>query len=136
VTWFGRGPGEAYRDTGYGTWVGRFSRTVDELQTPYVHPQENGNRADVRWATLTDPSGAGLRLEGDPAFGLTVRRWSTEQLDAARHTVELVDESRLFVNLDVAQQGIGSASCGPGVLPQYRLAAAPASFAVVLRELP
>ena len=135
VTWYGRGPGEAYRDTGYGTWVGRFRRTVDELQTPYVHPQENGNRADVRWATITDPTGAGLRLEGDPTIDLTVRRCSTEQLDAARHTVELVDEGRLFVNLDVAQQGIGSASCGPGVLPQYRLAAEPTSFAAVLREL-
>jgi beta-galactosidase len=135
VTWFGRGPGEAYPDTGHGTWVGRFTRDVDGLQTPYVFPQENGARADVRWATLTDRTGAGLRIEGAPMIDLTVRRWSTEQLDAARHTVELTDEGCLFVNLDVAQQGIGTASCGPGVLDRYRLAAAPMSFAVVLREL-
>ena len=135
VTWFGRGPGEAYADTGYGTWVSRFARTVDELQTPYVRPQENGNRADVRWATLLDSAGSGLRVDGLSTFDLTVRRWSSEQLDAARHTVELGDEGRLFVNLDVAQQGIGTASCGPGVLPHYRLAAAPASFSVVLRPM-
>jgi beta-galactosidase len=135
VTWFGRGPGEAYPDTGYATWVSRFTSTVDELQTPYVMPQENGNRADVRWATLLDAGGAGLRVEGEPTFGLTVRRWSTEQLDSARHTVELSDEGRLWVNLDVAQQGIGTASCGPGVLPEHRLGAAATSFSVVLRPV-
>ena len=135
VTWFGRGPGEAYADTGHGTLVGRFECPVDDLQTPYVFPQENGNRADVRWATLTDSAGAGLRVEAGPTIDLTVRRWSTEQLDAARHTVELTDEGCLFVNLDVAQQGIGTASCGPGVLPAYRLTAEPARFSVVLRAI-
>jgi len=135
VTWFGRGPGEAYPDTGYGTWVGRFTRDVDAMQTPYVFPQENGSRAGVRWATLTDGAGTGLRVEGAPTIDLTVRRWSSEQLDSARHTVELTDEGCLYVNLDVAQQGIGTGSCGPAVLPPYRLTAAPTSFAVVLREV-
>jgi beta-galactosidase len=135
VTWFGRGPGEAYADTGYATRVGRFVRDVDGLQTPYVFPQENGARADVRWATLTDEAGTGLRVEGLPTVGLTVRRWSTGQLDTARHTVELTDEGYLFVNVDLAQQGIGTASCGPGVLAPYRLTAAPMSFAFVLRDV-
>lgn len=135
VTWFGRGPGEAYPDTGYATWVGRFTRTVDQLQTPYVMPQENGSRAQVRWATLLDAGGAGLRVEGEPTVDLTVRRWSTEQLDSARHTAELADEGLLWVNLDVAQQGIGTASCGPGVLPQHRLAASATSFSAVLRPV-
>jgi beta-galactosidase len=135
VTWYGRGPGETYADTGYATWVGRFSVPVDQLQTPYVFPQENGNRADVRWAVLGDASGAGLRIRGLPTIDLTVRRWSTEQLDRARHTVELTDEGRLFVNLDTAQQGIGTASCGPGVLPAHRLPAGPKSFSLVLSEL-
>jgi len=131
VGWFGRGPGEAYPDTGYGTWVGRFAMPVERLQTPYVFPQENGRRADVRWATLTDPAGRGLRVEGAPTIDLTVRPWSSESLDAARHTAELADEGRLFVNVDVAQQGIGTASCGPGVLPAYRLAAEGRAFSVV-----
>ncbi|NIZ91195.1 glycoside hydrolase family 2 TIM barrel-domain containing protein [Kineococcus rubinsiae] len=134
VTWFGRGPGEAYADTGYGTRVGRFTASVDALQTPYVFPQENGQRADVRWAELTG-AGPGLRVEGLPTTGLTARRWSTAQLDAARHTVELSDEGSVWVHLDAAQQGIGTGSCGPGALPQYRLASAPTSFGVVLRPL-
>jgi beta-galactosidase len=100
-----------------------------------VRPQENGNRTEVRWATLTDAGGAGLRVEGEPWFELTARRWTSEDLDAAGHTPDLTPRDRVWVNLDHAEQGIGSASCGPGVLPQYRLAAAPASFAIVLREL-
>ena len=54
VEWFGRGPGEAYPDTRLAARVGRFAASVDELQTPYVRPQENGARTEVRWATLTD----------------------------------------------------------------------------------
>ena len=81
VEWFGRGPGEAYADTGRAARVGRFTATVEELQTPYLYPQENGNRAGVRWATLTDGGGRGLRVEGEPTVDLTARPWTSEQLD-------------------------------------------------------
>ena len=132
VEWFGRGPGEAYPDTRLAARVGRFAASVDELQTPYVRPQENGARTEVRWATLTDASGAGLRVEGRPHLELTARRWTTEDLDAATHTPELVPRDRVWVNLDHAEQGIGSASCGPGVLPQHDLEAVPTTFALRL----
>jgi beta-galactosidase len=136
VEWFGRGPGEAYADTGRAARVGRFAATVAELQTPYLYPQENGNRRDVRWATVGDGGGRGIRLEGEPTFDLTVRPWTSEQLDLARHPTDLVPGDRVWVNLDLAQQGIGSASCGPGVLPAYRLDPAPATLAVRLRPAP
>jgi beta-galactosidase len=132
VEWFGRGPGEAYADTGRAARVGRFAATVEELQTPYLYPQENGNRAEVRWATMGDGHGSGIRVEGEPTFDLTARPWTSEHLDAARHPTDLRPDDRVWVNLDLAQQGIGSASCGPGVLPAYRLDPAPASFAVRL----
>jgi beta-galactosidase len=136
VEWFGRGPGEAYADTGRAARVGRFAATVEELQTPYLYPQENGNRAGVRWATLTDGDGNGIRVEGEPTFDLTARPWTSEQLDAARHPTDLHPGDCVWVNLDLAQQGIGSASCGPGVLPAYRLDPAPASFTVRLYPAP
>jgi beta-galactosidase len=132
VEWFGRGPGEAYADTGRAARVGRFAATVDQLQTPYLRPQENGNRRDVRWAVLGGGDRAALRLEGEPTFDLTVRPWTSEQLDQAAHPTDLVPGGRIWVNLDLAQQGIGSASCGPGVLPGYRLDPVPATFAVRL----
>ncbi|HEY3715480.1 MAG TPA: glycoside hydrolase family 2 TIM barrel-domain containing protein [Jatrophihabitantaceae bacterium] len=134
VDWFGAGPGESYVDSAQAARVGRFRRTVDDLQTPYAFPQENGNRRLVRWAELRGPDG-GIRIDGDPTFELTVRRWTTEDLDAARHPTDLVPRDEVYVNIDLAQNGIGTASCGPGVLPQYELPAAPATWTVRLRPL-
>ncbi|MFC6066000.1 glycoside hydrolase family 2 TIM barrel-domain containing protein [Streptomyces ochraceiscleroticus] len=135
VRWFGGGPGEAYPDTSAAARVGRWSLPVDALQTPYVRPQENGARIGVRWAELTRPDGTGLRIEGEPHYFFTARRWTSEELDAARHTPDLVAGDRVWLNLDHAQHGIGSGSCGPGVLPKYRLEAAPAAFAFTFRPL-
>ncbi|MET8432643.1 glycoside hydrolase family 2 TIM barrel-domain containing protein [Streptomyces sp900116325] len=126
--WFGGGPGEAYPDTRAASVLGRWEMPVDAMQTPYVRPQENGARADVRWAELTDGGGAGLRAEGTAPFWFTARRWTSEQLDAAEHLPDLVAGETVWVNLDHAMQGIGSQSCGPGVLPRYRLDAAAAQF--------
>ncbi|MEV1024815.1 glycoside hydrolase family 2 TIM barrel-domain containing protein [Streptomyces sp. NPDC050264] len=130
VRWFGGGPGEAYPDTRAASRVGLWHSDVDALQTPYVRPQENGARTDVRWAEL-----GGLRIEGDPNFCFTARRWTSEHLDAAEHLTDLTAGDTVWVNLDHAQQGIGSQSCGPGVLPQYRLTPAPAEFTFTFREL-
>ncbi|MGH3327714.1 MAG: glycoside hydrolase family 2 TIM barrel-domain containing protein [Streptomycetales bacterium] len=136
VSWFGRGPGEAYPDSRQAARVGRFSASIEEMQTPYVFPQENGNRTDVRWATIVDEGGHGLRIEGRPGFELAVRRWTSEQLDAARHPTDLQPGDRVWINVDHAQQGLGSASCGPGVLPAYRLDVAEETvFSVVLAAL-
>jgi beta-galactosidase len=130
VEWFGRGPGEAYADSRTAARVGRFASTVDGWQTPYVYPQENGNRTDVRWATLTDADGTGVLIAGEPTFELTVRRWTSNDLDLAAHPTDLKPRDALYVNIDLAQNGLGSASCGPGVLPQHVLLARPARFAV------
>jgi beta-galactosidase len=134
LEWFGYGPGEAYRDSHRAALVGRYRKAIDELQTPYVYPQENGNRRHVRWAELRGPDG-GVRIEGDPHVDITVRRWTSEDLDAARHTTDLIDRGQVYVNLDYAQHGLGSASCGPGVLPQHVLSAAPATWTVALTPL-
>ncbi|MET9743965.1 hypothetical protein ABZY90_38125, partial [Streptomyces sp. NPDC006422] len=126
VRWFGAGPGEAYPDTREAARLGLWETDVAALHTPYVRPQENGARADVRWAEL-----GGLRVEGEPVYSLTARRWTTEELDAARHRTDLTPGDTLWLHLDHAQQGIGSQSCGPGVLPRYRLTPEPAEFTVV-----
>ena len=123
--------GEAYPDTRKASMVGRWQASVDELQTPYLRPQENGARADVRWVEL-----GGLRIEGDPEFSFTARRWTTEQLDAATHLTDLTPGDTVWVNLDHGHHGIGSQSCGPGPLPQYHLRAEPAEFSFVFSVLP
>ncbi|HEY1324946.1 MAG TPA: beta-galactosidase domain 4-containing protein, partial [Streptosporangiaceae bacterium] len=123
VSWFGRGPGEAYRDTYHATRVGRFSAPVGELATRYVRPQENGNRMHARSLTLTGDAGRALTVTGDPPFDFAVRRWSPELLTAARHTPDLIPDGRTHLHLDAAHHGIGSASCGPPLPPGHSLAA-------------
>ncbi|MFF4350118.1 glycoside hydrolase family 2 TIM barrel-domain containing protein [Streptomyces sp. NPDC001530] len=132
VDWYGRGPGEAYRDMTAAARLGRFRRSVDAMQTPYVRPQENGNRREVRWARLTGDAG-GLEVTG--AFDLAVRRWTGEQLDAARHTTDLTPGNKVYVHLDAAHHGIGTASCGPGTLPEHTLYARPTTLSLVLRSV-
>ncbi|MET9846546.1 glycoside hydrolase family 2 TIM barrel-domain containing protein [Streptomyces ossamyceticus] len=129
VRWYGGGPGEGYPDTKSASMLYRYHSSVDELQTPYLRPQENGARPDVRWAEV-----GGLRIDGDPEFWFTARRWTSEQLDAAEHLTDLRAGDTVWVNLDHGQMGIGSQSCGPGVLPQYHLRAEPTEFSFVFSE--
>ncbi len=135
VRWFGGGPGEAYRDSRQAARIGRWSASVEEMQTPYVFPQENGNRSGVRWAELTGADGRGLRLSGAPNVELTVRRWTSEDLDAARHTTDLVASDSVVVNVDHAQHGLGTGSCGPSTLPQHQLLAEPTTFEVRFKAI-
>ena len=123
VSWFGRGPGEAYRDTYHATRVGRFTARAGELATPYVRPQENGNRMHARSLTLTGDAGQALTVTGAPPVDFAVRRWSPELLTAARHTQDLIPDGRTHLHLDAAHHGIGSASCGPPLPPGHSLAA-------------
>ncbi|MGK5631712.1 glycoside hydrolase family 2 TIM barrel-domain containing protein [Streptomyces sp. URMC 123] len=134
--WYGGGPGEAYPDTRAAARVGRWSLPVDELSTPYVRPQESGARLDVRWLRLRREDGrSGVRVEGDPLFSFTARRWTTEELAAARHTTDLVPGPLIWLHLDHAHQGIGSQSCGPGVLPRYQLPARESEFGFTISSL-
>lgn len=124
VRWFGRGPGPAYPDTGQAAHWGWFTRSLDGMLERTVRPQESGARADVRWVRLSSPSTA-LEVTAPEGVALTVRPWSTETLAATTHDHLLVPDARTHIVLDLAQHGAGTAACGPGVLPQYRLHAQP-----------
>jgi beta-galactosidase len=122
VEWFGRGPGESYVDSLGAAWVGRFASSIDALQTPYPVPEENGNHVGTRWLELVSDSGIPtLRVDGEPTFDFTARRWTSEAIEAARHPFELRDSGRVWLNLDVLQQGLGSASVGPALPDRYRV---------------
>ncbi len=133
VRWSGRGPGEAYNDTKQAQRLGWWRATVDDLYTPYIFPQENGNRTDVRWVEFCDAQGFGFRAAGLPNF--SAHRYLPEDFDAARHTSELVPRDFITVHLDHAHQGIGSASCGHSPWPKYRLLPGVFRFAVRLTPL-
>ena len=121
VAWYGRGPGEAYSDTKQANRFGVYYRRVEELFTSYERPQENGNHTDVRWVTLTDTYGTGLFATNSPHLDFSAHHYTTKDMERARHNYELQPRKEITLHLDYAQRGIGSASCGPDVLPQYEL---------------
>jgi len=119
VEWFGRGPHETYPDRRRAGRVGRWRSTVDDLHVPYVRPQESGGRADVRWISLLDTAGRGLRITLDVPRQASASRFRAEDLAAATHHGELVPRPVAVVHLDAAHRGLGTASCGPDTLPEY-----------------
>ncbi|MCB8946758.1 MAG: DUF4981 domain-containing protein [Ardenticatenaceae bacterium] len=121
-SWYGRGPVENYQDRKAGTAVGLYSSTVDEQYVPYIMPQENGNKTDVRWLSLTNEDGVGLKVTADSALmEASVSHYSADALYQATHTNEVARQEAVILNLDHAQAGLGGASCGPATLEQYRL---------------
>ena len=133
VSWYGRGPGESYVDIREAARVGLYSCTVDDLYTPYVFPQENGNRTDVRWAAFANIRGMGLMAQGDPLLNFSAHWFTTQDFDQARHTCELEPRDWITLNLDHAHHGIGSGSCGPATLEKYWLRPEEFSFRMRLK---
>jgi beta-galactosidase len=129
--WYGRGPWENYPDRQQSTDIGVWSSTVNDQYVPYVRPQENGNKEDVRWLTLTDATGHGLlvKAEGSP-IAVSALHFTATDL-AARHSYELNPRPEAVLSLDARQCGLGNSSCGPGVLEQY--AVPPKDYALKLR---
>jgi beta-galactosidase len=135
LIWYGRGPHESYVDRKQGAPVGVYSGTVDEQYVPYIVPQENGNKTDVRWAALTNDEGFGLLAVGMPLMEVSAHHFTTEDLTQATHTYELQRRDDVTLNLDYAQSGLGNASCGPGVLPQYLFERHEVRFSLRLRPI-
>jgi beta-galactosidase/beta-glucuronidase len=132
VDWLGLGPAESYPDSIKAARLGRWSSTVDAMYTPYVFPQEYGQRSACRWLSLTTPSGLGLHVTASPTIHFSARHYTTETIEKARHPHELKKSDFITLNLDHRQNGLGSASCGPGVLPQYELKPEAFAFGVTL----
>lgn len=135
VTWYGRGPHETYADRKLGAQLGVYGGTVEEQHVPYIMPQENGNKTDVRWVTLTNRGGAGLLAIGMPTLNMSAHHYTAQGLEEAKHTYELGRQEDIILNLDYAQSGLGNGSCGPGVLPRYLLDAGEYRFGLRLRPI-
>jgi beta-galactosidase len=134
-TWLGRGPEESYADRKAGVAVGLYTSTVDEQYVPYIMPQENGNKTDVRWAALTNENGFGLLAVNSPLMETGVSHFTAHDLYAAYHTNELTRYPETYWTLDLAQCGLGGASCGPMTLPQYLIEPGTFEFSVLLRPV-
>ncbi|KIM93160.1 hypothetical protein OIDMADRAFT_138408 [Oidiodendron maius Zn] len=121
-TWFGRGPGESYKDKKESSKFGLYTSSVDNLFTDYEYPQENGSRADTRWVELQSKAiGVSLRATMESPFHFTARHYDTEALDQAKHPHDLHKLKQTVLHLDYDNHGIGTGSCGPCPRPEYRL---------------
>ena len=132
-TWLGGGPHESYVDRKAGAAVGLYGGTVDEQYVPYIMPQENGNKTDVRWAALSNAQGLGLLAIAEPHMEASVSHYSIDMLCRARHTNELAREPEIYFNLDLMQCGLGGASCGPATLDKYLVWPGEWRFSILLR---
>ena len=129
LTWFGRGAYESYADRWTGAPIGLYSGTAWEQYYPYVRPQENGNKTDVRWATLTSTDGYGLLITANNPFYLNVQNFNTHKLDwkigiSQRHGSDIERDNFVSLNIDYKQMGVGGDNTwGAPVHPEYCLPA-------------
>ena len=113
VDWYGRGPGESYPDSKKANRYGVYHKKVKQLYTPYVYPQDNGNRTDTRWVKFKNNRGMGIIFSGDNPFNFSAHYYSDKELDRAQHPCDLEFNGDIHLNLDYKIQPLGSASCGP-----------------------
>ena len=125
LSWFGKGPFETYADRKSGGKVDVHSGNVADQHFPYISPQENGNKTDVRWFTVVNSEGDGLMVVSDSLINFTVQDYSPEQLNLAKKRGAVLPRGQLTsVSVDMAQMGLGGDdSWSPRVHSQYLLPA-------------
>ena len=116
-TYFGCGKQESYCDMHYHTKAGIYESTAAEEYIPYPMPQEHGNHWHCKWLKMN----SGLEFFTDDFFEFSVSEYTSYMLEQAKHTDELEKNGFTNVRIDYKNSGIGSASCGPGLIEQYRL---------------
>lgn len=135
VKWYGKGPHENYPDICESATVGIYNKTVDEMYTPYVKPQEYGNRSDVRYMIISNIYGFGLMWIGTPYFNFSAKRYTDHMLMNSKHTFELEPADGIILNIDQKVGGIGSGSCGPGPLEKYLILDKEFDFTIYLKPI-
>lgn len=136
LKWFGRGPQENYADRKTSADVGLYESTVADQETPYIRPQENGYKTETRWLILTDDSGNGILITGDPLICFAalnnihddfespgkLSQYRKDAKTANTHSIDVKPRDLVNLNIDLGQMGVGGDnSWGAKIHPQYRL---------------
>lgn len=150
VEWYGRGPFENYWDRKTAAFVGLYKSSVQDLYVPYVRPQENGNRCDVRWAELRNSkSGQTIQMSAKSNFDFSMFHQLNSDFESAqrsdgrhkkgvkvknRHINDIVRRPLTLINLDLCQMGVGGDnSWGAKTHPEYQLKADAYRFEIELK---
>jgi beta-galactosidase len=127
--YFGFGPGETYVDMHHYATCGMWQSTASAEYVPYIMPQEHGNHYGTRYLKLDN----GLTFSADKAFEINVSQYGVEELFQKRHAAELQKDGKTHVRVDYKDSGIGSGSCGPQLMDQYKLSEEEIHFEFVLK---
>ena len=119
VRYFGMGPQESYCDKHQAASHGLYQVNVDDLHEDYIRPQENGSHYDCEYVELNN-SRYGIVVSAENAFSFNASYYTQEELEKKTHNYELIESDSVVFCVDYALNGIGSNSCGPVVLEQYR----------------
>ena len=117
--YFGMGPQESYRDKHQAASHGLYRANVRDLHEDYIRPQENGSHYDCGYVELNN-SRYGIVASAEKAFSFNASYYTQEELEKKTHNYELAESDSVVLCVDYALNGIGSNSCGPVVLDQYR----------------
>lgn len=119
VAYYGYGPHESYQDKHNYCYLGEFTDSISDMFVDYIRPQENGSRFGCGHFALTSSSQK-LEVFGDD-FSLNVSHYTQEELQEKAHNFELEEDSSTVLCLDGQMSGVGSGSCGPQLLDQYKV---------------
>jgi beta-galactosidase len=131
ITWYGKGPMENYIDRNYGSDAAIYSQNIFDFMEPYVVPQENGNRTDVRWMYLANSKDEGLMIIADSLLSMSAWPYTEENIENAKHTVDLKDAGLITLNIDLVQMGVGGNDSWSDVaapLEKYQIPAKPYQY--------
>jgi beta-galactosidase len=127
IEYYGRGPIENYSDRNNSTDLGIYKQTVEEQFYPYIRPQENGNKTDIRWWKQTNAGGRGIKIRSVAPFSASALNYSIESLDdgpskGQRHSQQIPKVDYTNLCIDKVQMGLGSVNSW-GAMPrdEYRL---------------
>ena len=121
IKYYGRGPWENYPDRKRSAFLGVYKMPLSEYETEYIHPQDNGNRCDIRWFEIAS-SNKKLRIDG--LQPLCIRAWDygEEDLEGAHHPSEIQRGNFVNLNIDLNIHGVGGVDTwGQRTLPQYTI---------------
>lgn len=137
MAWYGRGPWDSYRDRKESSFPGLYHSSVSDQWTPYILPQEHGNKEEVRFIALSNGADSGLMVVAPGMMSASAGHWrpadNISSQGRNKHPYEVKFTDKTVVNIDAAMRGLGNASCGADVLPKYELRtqATPFDFLII-----
>lgn len=141
VNWYGRGPHENYQDRKTSALVGSYDAKVEELYFPYIRPQENGNRVDIRKVSFVNEAGAGIEIFAPKLFEFNAHHQYNADFDPGetkqqRHDIDIEKRDLVNINIDYKQMGVGGDnSWGLMALEKYQIQPENLSYSYIIRPL-